>query len=98
MSDLAKWGILVAGALVVIGLILALPIAAGLQPGILSDGVNAILQYCADAFRFGRGLVNNFLLPAARPVLTAVMIWLLAKWVLLIGIKISTWIYHFIFK
>lgn len=98
MSDIAKWALLVAGALVLIGLILALPFVEFINLDEFSAILANITSIAGDAFRFGRGLINLFLLPFGRSVLSGLMIWLIGKWAIMISIKIGSWIYHFIFK
>jgi len=98
MSDAVKWGLLVAGALAIIALIVALPFVQFIDLGEFGDALGNIVSICGDAFRFGRGLVNNLLLPFGRTVVTGLMIWLVGKWALLVSIKIATWVYHYIFK
>lgn len=70
MSDVAKWALLVAGAVLIIGLIVALPFVQFIDAGQLSAAVSNIVSIAGDAFRFGRGLINLFLLPFGRKVVT----------------------------
>lgn len=98
MSDVVKWGLLVAGALVLLSLILALPFVEFIDFSEFSAALANVVSIAGDAFKFARGLLNNFFLPFGRKILTGLMVWLLAKWAIMIAIKIVVWIYHFIFK
>lgn len=98
MSDIAKWALLVAGAVAFIALIMALPFVEFINVGEFTSALANVIIIAGDAFAFGRGLINNFLLPFGRSVATGLMIWLLAKWAIPVAIKIGAWVYHFIFK
>lgn len=98
MSDIAKWALLAAGAALLIGMIMALPFIEFIDFGQFSQVIANITGIAAEAFRFGRGLINLFLLPFGRTIFTGLMVWLCGKWVIMTGIKIVAWAYHFIFK
>lgn len=98
VSDIAKWALLVAGALALIGLILALPFAEFLNVGELSTAISNVVSVAGSSFGTVRGLLNNFLLPFGRDVLSGLLVYFFCKWIITIGIKITAWIYHFIFK
>ena len=98
MSDIVKWGLLVAGALAALGIVLALPFVEFIDAAQLTAAVANIATIAGDAFRFGRGLINCFLTPFGRSLLTGVMVWLIGKRVALVSIKVGTWIKHYIFK
>ena len=98
MSDIAKWGILAAGAVVLIGLIFALPFVDFIDLSAFSEAISNIVDIASPFFRTGRGIINYFLSPFGRTLLTGIMGWLLGKHFLLTGIKITTWAYHFIFR
>ena len=98
MSDVAKWALLVAGAVALIALILALPFVEFIDLGEFSAALSNVVSIAGNAFLFGRGLINNFLLPFGRTVASGLMFWLFGKWAITITIKIGAWVYHFIFK
>lgn len=98
MSDIAKWALLVAGAVVIVGLIMALPFVEFIDVGEFGALITDLVEICGEHFRFARGLINNFLTPFGRTVLTGLIFWLFGKWAIMIGIKIATWVYHWIFK
>ena len=98
MSDVAKWAILVAGAVTCIGLIVALPLMQHADLAVFTEAIATICNVAGDALRFGRGLVNNFLSPWGRNCLSGLMTWLLAKFLVTWTLKVSSFAYHFIFK
>lgn len=98
MSDIVKWGLLAAAAAAIIALIVALPFNEFLDFGELSTALSNVVNIAGNAFAFGRGLINNLFLPFGRKIASGLMIWLICKWVLMIGIKTATWAAHFIFK
>lgn len=98
MSDIVKWGLLVAGAVAALALVLALPFVEFIDAGQLAAAIANIATIAGDGFRFGRGLINCFLLPFGRTLVTGIMFWLIGKRVILVGIKVATWIKHYIFK
>ena len=98
MSDIIKWGLLAAALAAIIALVVALPFNDFLNFGELSAAISNVVSIAGSAFSFGRGLINNLFLPFGRKVASGLMIWLIGKWVLMIGIKTATWAAHFIFK
>lgn len=98
MSDIAKWAMLAATMAAIIALIVVLPFNEFLNFGELSAALSNVVNIAGNAFTFGRGLINNLFLPFGRKIASGLMIWLIAKWVLMIGIKTATWAAHFIFK
>lgn len=98
MSDAIKWGLLTAGLVALVGLIMALPIAQFVDLGQFGQALNNIVNVAGSFFQDARGLINAFLLPFGRTLLSGIMIWLFGKWAITLGIKISAWVYHFIFR
>lgn len=98
MSDAIKWALLVAGAVVIIGLIVALPFMDFMNVGEFAELIQGLVNIAGNGFVFARGLINNFLTPFGRTALTGLLVWLFGKWAIMIAIKISVWAYHFIFK
>ena len=98
MGDVVKWALLAAALAAIIALIVVLPFNEFLDFGELSAAISNVVSIAGNAFAFGRGLINNLLLPFGRKVASGLMIWLIAKWALMIGIKTATWAAHFIFK
>lgn len=98
MSDIAKWALLVAGILVLIGLILSLPFVNFIDFNEFGSMITELVNICSSLFYNARGLINNFLTPFGRTLLTGIIYYLLGKWFITISIKLVSWIYHFIFK
>lgn len=98
MGEVIKWGLLVVGAVALIALIVALPFVEFINAGELGTMLSRLVEIVGAALTSARGLLNNFLTPFGRNVLTGIMFYLVAKWVITLTIKIVAWIYHFIFK
>lgn len=98
MSDIVKWGLLTAGLIALIGLIMALPFVGYIDLGQFGAAINNIVSVAGDAFQSARGLINCFLLPFGRTLLSGIMVWLFGKWAITVAIKIVAWVYHFVFR
>lgn len=98
MTDIVKWGLLTAGLIALIALIMALPFVGYIDLGQFGAAINNIVSVAGDAFRSARGLINCFLLPFGRTLLSGVMVWLFGKWAISVAIKIVAWVYHFVFR
>lgn len=98
MSDVAKWALLVAGAIALIALIVSLPFVQFADGNEFTVLLQQLSTLAGSALQSARGIVNNFLTPFGRNVLTGLLYYLFGKWAISIGIKTGAWIYHFIFK
>lgn len=98
MSNAIKWALLTAGAVLLVGLVLALPFVDVINFGELSGAVSNLISVSGGALQSAKGIVNCFLSPWARGVLTGVIYYEIAKFAITISIKITTWVYHFIFR
>lgn len=98
MSDIAKWALLVAGIVALIALIVALPFTQFINSDELSSALTSIVDVAGGAFRSARGLINCFLSPFGIGVVSGLMVYWVGKWIITMAIKITTWVYHFIFK
>lgn len=98
MSDAIKWGLLVAGIVVLIGLVVALPFFDFIDLNNFSNAINTVVNICGNVFRSARGLINSFLTPFGRSAVTGLLLWFFGKWAVMVGIKITSWVYHFVFK
>lgn len=98
MSDIVKWGLLVTGAVIVIGLIVAMPLTEYIDIPVFTSAITVIVNICGDGFRFARGAINNLLSPWARSAVTGLAVYIIGKRFLTLSLKIIIWIYHFIFK
>lgn len=98
MGDLAKWAILAAVVITIVSMCVAFPISQYIKLDVYAAGISTIVNYTSEALMFGRGLINNFLSPWARSALSGLMIWLIAKWLLTYTLRITSVVYHWIFK
>lgn len=98
MSDAVKWALLAAGAAILIALVFALPFVDFIDLDEFSAQISVIVDYCGEFLHSARGLINCFLPPFGRAILTGILGWLFGKWALMNAIKIVTWAYHFVFK
>ena len=98
MSDVVKWALLGAGVVLLIGLVAALPFVEFIDFGQFGSAVGNIIDICATMFMRARGLINCFLLPFGRTVLSGLLVWLFGKWAMMISIKTVAWVYHFVFR
>lgn len=98
MSDGIKWTLLATTLIVLVGLIVALPLGSGINIVELGSAMGTIVSYCGTALRTVRGILNNLLTPVGRTILTGLLYYILFKFVFVIGINVTTWIYKWIFK
>lgn len=98
MSDAVKWGILAAGLIAVVALIMALPFTGLIDGTALASAVSTLVSYCGTAFAFGRGLINNLVSPWARGALTVLLGYMITKPLVLNVIKLAVWALHFVYK
>lgn len=98
MSDAVKWAILVAAFIVLFGVIISLDVFNWVDLSVFNDGISTLINLAGDGFMFGRGLINNLLSPWARVALSGLMYWLIGRELILWTIKVSVWVYHYIFK
>lgn len=98
MADAVKWALLVAGFVIIIALILALPFAEFFNLGEFSTLLAEFVELVGKFLTGARGLINNFFTPFGRKVISGLMIWFLGKWLITVSVKVVVWIYHFIFK
>lgn len=103
MSEIAKWGLLVAGAVVILGMIFGL--VAGEIPGGLDTLVETLARLVMqlvgvirEGLYFGRGFVNLFTFPGYEWLVSLVITYLIGRWFFQLSSKIVIWIYHYIFK
>lgn len=98
MSDVVKWALLGAGVVLLIGLVTALPFVEFINFGEFGSAISNIISVAGGLFASARGLINCFLLPFGRNVLTGLLVWLFGKWAIMISIKTVAWVYHFVFR
>ena len=98
MGDVVKWGLLVAGIILLIALVSELPFLEFMNLGELSSAVATVVSTCGSVFRFARGLINNFLTPFGRGAATGLIFWVICKPFIMQAIQYIVMIYHYIFK
>lgn len=98
MSNAIKWALLLAGLIAIIALIMSLPVADAIDLSTFSSALTSITSIVGGFFYKARCLLNNFLLPAGRTILSGLLIWLIGKWAIKVSLNIVVWCYHFIFK
>lgn len=98
MSDVAKWALLVAGIVALIALIVALPFVKYIDATEFGEALTTIVNIAGDALSNARGLINIFLSPFGRGLLSGIIVWLFGKKLIPLVIKVTAWAYHFIFK
>lgn len=98
MSDAVKWALLAAGIVIIIALIVSLPFMSGINLTEFASMINELVAIAGTAFKAARGIINNFLTPFGRYILSGLLYYIFGKFFITIGIKISSWVYHFIFK
>lgn len=98
MSDVVKWGLLTAGLIALIAMVMALPFVGFADAGQFGAAISTLITNVGYGFMKARAIVNNFLLPFGRTALTGLLVWLFGKWAIMIAIKIVAWVYHFVFR
>lgn len=98
MSDAIKWALLIAGAVVIIGLIVSLPFMEFVNVNEFTSLITKLVDVAGTGLVFGRSTVNLFLTDFGRTALTGLLYWMFGKWAITIAVKIVVWAYHFIFK
>lgn len=98
MGDMIKWVLLVVGIIALITLILSLPFVDFIDVGEFGDLITSLVDNAGTFLLSARHLINNFLTPFGVSILSGILIYIIGKWVITIGIKLTAWVYHFIFK
>lgn len=98
MGDVVKWGLLVAGIVLLIAMIAELPFLEFMNLDELTGAVASVVSICGNAFRFARGLINNFLTPFGRAAATGLIFWVICKPFIMQAIQYIVMVYHYIFK
>ena len=98
MGDVVKWGLLVAGIILLISLVAELPFLEFLNLDELTGAISTVVSICGGVFRFARGLINNFLTPFGRGAATGLIFWVISKPFIMQAIQYLVWVYHYIFK
>ena len=98
MGDVVKWGLLVAGIILLIAMIAELPFLEFMNLDELVAAVSTVVEICAGVFRFARGLINNFLTPFGRTAASGLIFWVICKPFIMQAIQYIVMVYHYIFK
>lgn len=98
MSDAIKWGILVAGIIGVIALVVAIGFQEYIALGPFVTACDTIVSYASKGLSNARGLINNFFFKETLPAVTFVISWVILKPFITFSIKVIVSIYHYIFK
>ena len=98
MGDVVKWGLLVAGIILLVAMIAELPFLEFMNLDELVTAVSSVVEICAGVFKFARGLINNFLTPFGRTAATGLIFWVICKPFIMQAIQYIVMIYHYIFK
>lgn len=98
MGDVVKWGLLVAGIILLISLVAELPFLEFMNLDELTGAVSTVVSICGGVFRFARGLINNFLSPFGRGAATGLIFWIVCKPFIMQAIQYIVMVYHYIFK
>lgn len=98
MGDVVKWGLLVAGIILLISMVSALPFLEFLNLDEFTGAIANVVSICGDVFKFARGLINNFLTPFGRSAATGLIFWVICKPFIMQAIQYIVMVYHYIFK
>ena len=98
MGEFVKWALLGVGIVALIALVVALPFTDFLDVSEFGALITKFVDIAGFTLLSARQLINNFLTPFGITVLSGLLIYIIGKWVITIGIKLTAWVYHFIFK
>ena len=98
MGDVVKWGLLVAGIILLISMVAALPFLEFLNLDEFTGAIANVVKICSCVFKFARGLINIFLTPFGRSPATGLIVWVIIKPFAMQAIRYLVMIYHYIFK
>lgn len=99
MGEFVKWALLAVAIVGLIALVLSLPFAQYVgEVSTFSSAIHQFVSRAGDALTGARGIVNNFFLVSGRRILSGIMFYIICKWLITVVIKITAWVYHFIFK
>lgn len=100
MSDAVKWALAAAIVIALIAIVLTLPFVKYVTESnsAINEAVYVISEYCYDGFYYARGFINIFLTPFGSGLLSGIMVYLFTSWIVKLTIKITVWVFHFVFK
>lgn len=97
MSDIAKWAILVAGMLTIIGMAVLLLVTVGefQIASTVAGAINSCVYYVGNLFIAAKGVLNHF----ANPYLWNFLLWTVFTYpIAKFSIRVTSFIYKWIFK
>lgn len=98
MSDLAKWGLLLAGLIAIVAAVVSLPVFNVIDIPTLTSSVSMITSVCSSSLQSARGIINFFFPESVRPLVTVALGYMFTKFLLVWVIKIFSLVYSWIFK
>ena len=98
MSEIVKWGLLVAGMVAMIAILFSIPLFDGIDLSSLTSTINQFTGVISPYIGFARGLINYLVLPQAIPIVNVILIYILIKPFVIGGIHLIRGIYSWIFK
>ena len=106
MSDAVKWALAASITLALLITVLTFPFVSLLPEGAteLKNILDSLVANRDDITSFGyylyqaRGFLNMFLTSFGIKLLNVLIVYFFTSWILKITIKITSWIFHFIFK
>lgn len=98
MTDLAKWALLLAGLVAIVALIVALPIFDIINVDELTAAISGIATLTSQALIAARGIVNCFLTPVGRTILSVVIGYMILRFLYRWGVQLVSLAYKWIFK
>lgn len=98
MSDGIKWAALLSALLIVIAMIIALPLADNINLTEAKNALDIIVNVLSKPLYTVRAIINNFLTPVGRTILSGLIYYIFFKWVFTTGFKAIVGIYKWIFK
>lgn len=81
MSDGIKWGLLAAAIIAIIAIIVSLPLGQAINISELSSALSGIVSITGSFLLKARNLINNFLTPVGRTILTGIIGYICFKWI-----------------
>lgn len=87
MGDAIKWALLGTAIVVLIALVVVLPFNNFINVDEFADTITTIVTVCGSAFQSARGLINCFLTPFGRTLVTGMLVWFLVSGLLWLALK-----------
>lgn len=100
MSDAVKWALAAAIVIGLIATIITFPFVSLLPESAIELGgyFSTLNDYAGNLFYQVRGLINMFLTSFGIKLLNVLIVYFFTSWIMKITVKITSWVFHFIFK